>query len=85
MIYIVSAYDSGNDGGPFRSVVWQIGTISDDIQGNPVVNLGVNFRLASLDGLKVESIAIREVPGGKKEVYVGTDDEHYGGILRLLP
>jgi len=85
MIYIVSAYDSGNDGGPFRSVVWQIGNISDDTEGNPMVYLGLNTRLANLDGLKVESIAIREMPGSNKEIYIGTDDEHYGGIMRLLP
>ncbi len=84
-IYIVSTYDSGNDDGPFRSVIWQIGKVNDDGQGNPVVELGLNNRLADLDGLKVESIAIREMPGSDKEIFFGTDDEHFGGLIRLLP
>jgi len=84
-IYIVSAYDSGNDGGPYRSVVWQIGRVTNDGQGKPVVELGLNNRLADLDGLKVESVAVRESSVNGKEIYIGTDDEHYGGILRLLP
>jgi hypothetical protein len=41
--------------------------------------------LANLDGLKVESIVVREPIEGGKQIYVGTDDEHYGGIIRLLP
>jgi hypothetical protein len=84
-IYIVSAYDSGSDNGPYRSVVWQIGQVIEDGQGNPAVELGLNNRLADLDGLKVESIAIRELAADSNEIYIGTDDEHYGGILRLLP
>ncbi|MCK4825894.1 hypothetical protein KA005_59650, partial [bacterium] len=85
LIYIVSAYDSGSDDGPYRSVVWRIGKIVTNIEGNPQVILDENKRLANLDGLKVESIAIRELNNGEKQIYVGTDDEHYGGIIRLLP
>lgn len=84
-IYSVSAYDSGNDDGPFQSVVWRIGKMIADEKGNPHVELGEGKRLATLDGLKVESIAICESDKGGKQVYVGTDDEHYGGIIRLLP
>jgi hypothetical protein len=84
-IYIVSAYDSGNDDGPYRSVVWRIGKMIAGEDGNPQVELGENIRLANLDGLKVESITVREPTEGGKQIYVGTDDEHYGGILRLLP
>ncbi|MBU1172290.1 MAG: hypothetical protein KKD44_22255 [Proteobacteria bacterium] len=84
-IYIASAYDSGNDDGPFKSVVWRIGKMIADDKGNPVVELGESKRLATMDGLKVESIAVRETKEGGKQVYVGTDDEHYGGIIRLLP
>jgi hypothetical protein len=84
-IYSVSAYDPGNDDGPFRSVVWRIGKMIADENGNPQVELGEGKRLATLDGLKVESIAVRESGEGGKQVYVGTDDEHYGGVIRLLP
>jgi hypothetical protein len=84
-IYSVSAFDSGIDDGPFRSVVWRIGRMTSDEKGMPWVELGEGERLATLDGLKVESIAVRESEDGGKQVYVGTDDEHYGGIIRLLP
>lgn len=83
-IYIVSAYDSGNDDGPYRSVLWRIGRVSTDSKGNPTIFLDENKRLATLDGLKVESITIREAGDGSKQIYVGTDDEHFGGIIRLI-
>ena len=85
LIYSVSAYDSGSDNGPFRSVVWQIGRVTTDGRGAPTVVLGNAKRLATLDGLKVESVSLRELRSGNTQVFVGTDDEHYGGILRLLP
>jgi hypothetical protein len=84
-IYIVSAYDSGSDDGPYRSVVWRIGRMIAEEDGNPQVRLGETVQLANLDGLKVESIAIRETDEGGKQIFVGTDDEHFGGIIRLLP
>jgi hypothetical protein len=56
-----------------------------DGNGHAQVDLGENKRLATLDGLKVENIAARESGKDGKQVYVGTDDEHYGGIIRLLP
>jgi len=84
-IYIVSAYDSGSDDGPYRSVVWRIGKMIADKDGNPQIRLGEHKRLANIDGLKVESIAVCEPGAGGKQIYVGTDDEHYGGIIRLLP
>jgi hypothetical protein len=45
----------------------------------------LSWRLGNLDGLKVERIAIREKVESGNQIYIGTDDEHYGGILRLLP
>jgi hypothetical protein len=35
--------------------------------------------------MKTESIAVREPKDGKKWIYVGTDDEHYGGVIRVIP
>lgn len=84
-IYSVSAFDTGDDNGPFRSVVWHIGQILSDSNGQPVIELGEGQRLATLDGLKVESIAVREMETGEQQIYIGTDDEHFGGIIRLLP
>ena len=61
------------------------GQLVIDEKGNPEVKLTEGKRLATMDGLKVESIAVRESKENEKQIYVGTDDEHYGGILRLLP
>jgi hypothetical protein len=33
----------------------------------------------------VEAIAVRQAAGGNPEIFVGTDDENYGGIIRRLP
>ncbi len=38
---------------------------------------------AIVDGFKVESVAVRE-NGNGVELFVGTDDEDYGGTLRPL-
>lgn len=85
VLYTASSYDPGVDGGPFRSVVWRIGKVTTDGGGQPLVVLSEPTRLGTLDGLKVESLAVRETPKEGKQLYIGTDDENYGGILRLLP
>jgi hypothetical protein len=84
-IIISSSYDPDSDNGPYRSVIWQIGKMAADSTGNPTVLLEVPVRLATLDGLKVESIAIRQVSGSERQLFIGTDDENYGGTIRLLP
>lgn len=80
-LYTVAAYDSGSDDGGYRSVVWLIGNIDDtgavEIYSNPT-------RQGVLDGLKVESIAIRVLEDGTRQLFVGTDDEHFGGIVRWI-
>lgn len=84
-IYAASTLDpegtsADPDNGPFRSIVYRIGRIAGgkpQLQAQPEV-------LAVLDGLKVESLAVRE-EGGQRQIFVGTDDENHGGILRPLP
>ena len=68
------------DNGPFRSVVHRIGRVGG---GRPVLDAKPEV-LAVLDGVKVESLAVRE-RDGRRELFIGTDDENYGGILRPLP
>ena len=85
-LYGVSAFDPGDDNGPFRSVVWRLGQVKLDAGGNPQVVLDAQpLRVATLDGLKVESVAVREQADGKVEIFVGTDDENYGGTMRMIP
>ena len=84
-IYAASTLDpegtaADPDNGPFRSIVYRIGRIGGagpQLEAEPEV-------LAVLDGLKVESLAVRE-EGGQRQIFVGTDDENHGGILRPLP
>ncbi|MGH7494813.1 MAG: hypothetical protein ACREOO_20770 [bacterium] len=85
-VYLASAFDPGDDNGPFRSVIWRAGQIKLDAHGKFALVLEAQpHRLAVLDGLKVESLAVREQAEGKPELFAGTDDENYGGALRLIP
>ena len=68
------------DIGPFRSAVFKIGTVDAFgvvLDTEPTVH-------AVVDGFKVESVAVRE-NGNGVELFIGTDDEDYGGTLRPLP
>ena len=84
-IFTVAAFDpegtvADPDDGPFRGAVFQIGLVIDgrvEIDAEPTL-------LATLDGFKPESVASRHVAEGT-ELFVGTDDENYGGTLRELP
>lgn len=84
-LYSIASFDPEGlvpdpDIGPFRSIVFKIGqVVADDVvlDAEPTT-------ISVLDSLKVESVAIRE-NGNGVEIFVGTDDENYGGILRQLP
>jgi len=85
VVYVASAEDPGDDNGPFRSAVYTIGVVTLK-NGEPKVVLDHEpTQLAVLDGLKVESIAVREQPGKGLEIFVGLDDENYGGTMRPIP
>jgi hypothetical protein len=78
-IYTVAAFDPDEDGGPFQSVVLKVGKVKDgrvELDTEPTL-------IASLDGFKAESVALREIGNGV-ELFIGTDDEFYGGVLRPL-
>lgn len=83
-IYVASAYDAGDDG-PFASVIWRAGQLKVSRDGTVVVDiLSPPGQVARLDGLKVEGLAIRETGLGGSELFVGVDDENYGGALRQI-
>jgi hypothetical protein len=78
--------DPNVDSGPFSSVIWKAGRLHSD--RNNRIRLGFSARprrLATLDGLKVEGVAIREIKEGSIEIFAGTDDEFYGGAVRPIP
>lgn len=85
MIYVVSAEDPDIDNGPFRSAVYAIGRAVEKGGRAKVMLYDQPQQIAVLDGLKVESLAIRELPGQPRELLVGLDDENYGGTIRPLP
>lgn len=84
-LFVASAFDTDDDNGPFRSIIWRIGQIrlDKDRRGKVVLQTAPE-KLAVLDGLKVESLAIREAHG-RLELFAGTDDENYGATIRPIP
>lgn len=88
-LYASTAEDPGVDTGPYRSSVWRVGwarteggafTFEPEKDGDrhrPA-------RVATVDGMKIESLAFRELRPGFGELFFGTDDESYGGALRSL-
>ena len=91
IIYSVSSFDAESaglpnpDNGPYASGVYEIGTIK--LKDNaPIVDLYPEpTERALVDGFKIESIAVRNVNGSKRpQLFIGTDDENYGGALRQL-
>jgi hypothetical protein len=85
-IYIASALDPNQDNGPFKSSVWKIGQVELDQTNLPQITLAQNNNaIAEIDGFKVESLALRPSQNQEPEIFIGTDDENYGGVIRLLP
>lgn len=83
-IYVASALDPG-DAGPFRSQVWRIGWLNTLRNGQLDLVLSPDpQQVAQIDGFKVEALTTRELPDGRRQLFIGTDDELYGGALRLL-
>jgi hypothetical protein len=90
LIYISSAFDAeaanlpDPDNGPFASAVFCIGELIE-VAGKPEVILFETPQLkGTLDGFKVESIAVRENDEYGLQIFVGFDDENYGATIRLL-
>jgi hypothetical protein len=84
-IYTVAAFDpegsvANPDNGPFRSAVFKVGRFH---RGSVVLDEEPSI-LAIVDGLKIESVTVRE-NGNGVEIFIGTDDENFGGILRQIP
>lgn len=91
-LYVTTAYDPGDDYGPFRSRVWTVGRLTRDDTGAPTIVLTTPpCPHATLDGLKVEGLALRRDtasaprPSSAPDVFIGTDDERLGAVFRPLP
>ena len=91
-VYMTTAYDPNDDYGPFRSSVWVVGRLTHDDVGMPTIVLATPFcRQATLDGLKVEGLAVQHSTAAASSdqptahLFVGTDDEQLGAVFRPLP
>jgi hypothetical protein len=78
-----SACEDPGDTGPFLSVIFRLGRVTDDPDG-PVRKISRPVVWRALSGLKVEALSSspRAMPLGLMSI--GTDDEHYGGIWRAI-
>lgn len=95
LIYSVSAFDPENadppvsddpDNGPYAAGVYVIGSLQGESGPAEIELLPTPTLLGMVDGFKVESVAVKEdVEAGSFEIFIGTDDENYGGVLRPLP
>ena len=71
---------AGQGHGPFRSMVYQLGTlISTGAQ--PEIKVEARPRHLIVEGFKVEALAAGLLPN---QWFIGTDDEDFGGVWRLL-
>jgi hypothetical protein len=84
-VYAASAYDSGEDYGPFRSFVSHIGQFRPGRNGSAhFVPSGQFADIAQQDGCKIEGVTVKERRDCAVEIYAGTDDENYGAALRQI-
>jgi hypothetical protein len=83
-VYVVSAFDPDVDDGPFRSSVYVAGRFVDEGNGPQLILNEEPVVVGHIDGFKTESVTVREIDG-VVEVFIGTDDENLGNVLRPLP
>jgi hypothetical protein len=83
-VYIVSAFDPDVDNGPFRSSVYLAGRFVEEGNGPQLILDEEPAVVGHVDGFKTESVTVREIDGAV-EIFIGTDDENLGNVLRLLP
>lgn len=72
--------EAGTGGGPFRSAVYQLGTLNVNL-ANPIELAKANPRQVSIGGLKVEALTSTNE---SDRLFMGTDDESFGGLWRLI-
>ncbi len=83
-MYVASAFDPDVDNGPFLSSVYLVGRLRLREGAVEFVLDEVPELLARVDGLKIESVVVRDI-GGEIDIIIGTDDENLGNVVRPLP
>lgn len=83
-LFTAGSFDPDVDSGPFRSRIYGMGRFLRDRQGHVRYDGRLPERLFTMDGVKIEALAVRPAGNGALEIVVGTDDEDFGGIVRRL-
>jgi hypothetical protein len=78
-VFAASAFDPDTPQGPFRSVVWEIGRMGDRL------TLEGPRRIVDVPDAKVEALAFCRGADGREQLFLGSDDEAFGGSLRPVP
>jgi len=78
------AFDPDVDDGPFRSRIYQLGRFVVGRDGRVRYDGQQPERLFTVDGVKIEALAVRTMLDGTIEIVYGSDDEDFGGIVRRL-
>jgi hypothetical protein len=83
-LFAVSTIDPG-DRGPFQSVIWEMGKVEGRDGTVAVTLLPAPRRIADVPDSKVEALVFCQGADGNRRLFLGTDDEEFGGSIRPLP
>jgi hypothetical protein len=83
-LFAAGAFDPNVDGGPFRSRIYRLGRFEVGPDNRVRYDGHLPERLFTVDGVKIEALAVRTVADGTIEIVYGSDDEDFGGIVRRL-
>jgi hypothetical protein len=83
-LYGAAAFDPGNDSGPFRSVVFEIGSFQSEGDSSELKIIHHPPYLI-IPGFKVEGLVVSKGrEGAGRRVLLATDDEGMGGTIRWV-
>ena len=89
VIYAASAFDAeaaglpDPDNGPYAGGVFAIGSVVQHEDDAAIDLFSQPKVIATVDGFKIEGVAVRET-GETKEIFFATDDENFGGVIRRI-
>lgn len=78
------SFDPDVDGGPFGSRIYRLGRFVVDGDGRIRYDGQRPERQFTVDGVKIEALAVRAMADRTTELVYGSDDEDFGGIVRRL-
>ncbi|KUL21291.1 hypothetical protein [Chlorobium limicola] len=78
-----SACEDPGDAGPFRSLVYRLGSVRKDSE-QPVLLAKKPEILLDVSGFKIEALSSPSVSAPLSTMSIGTDDEIYGGVWRSV-